>query len=53
MQLGHNRRLKRGALFLQELKFTISYCEGRHNIVADLLSRMYENNNERKTPNDK
>jgi hypothetical protein len=51
MQLGHNPRLTRWALFLQEFRFTISFRHGRHNHVADSLSRMYEDNDERKTPN--
>jgi hypothetical protein len=53
MQLGHNPRLTKWALFLPGFRFTISYPKGRHNYVADTLSRMYENNDERKTPNDK
>jgi hypothetical protein len=53
MQLGHNSCLTRWALFLQEFRFTLSFRHGRHNHVADLLSRMYEDNDERKTPSNK
>jgi hypothetical protein len=53
MQLGHNPRLTRWALFLQDIRFIVSFRKGRHNYVADAVSHMYENNDERKTPNNK
>ncbi len=41
-----NRRLHNWSMKLTEFKFSVEYCSGKENIVADCLSRCYERDGE-------
>ena len=38
----HNARMMRWVLYLQEFDFSIEHCKGSDNVVADFLSRNFE-----------